>query len=102
MHEAYYKDKLESVSYTHLDVYKRQGAEYALLDVKQNRYPILCDESCRTHILHYEVRNHIDSIPEAKQHGIQHFLCTFTMEGEADCHRIITACKAQLQMKQGV
>ena len=29
----------------------RQGAEYALLDVKQNRYPILCDESCRTHIL---------------------------------------------------
>lgn len=80
----------------------RQGAEYALLDVKQNRYPILCDESCRTHILHYEVRNHIDSIPEAKQHGIQHFLCTFTMEGEADCHRIITACKAQLQMKQGV
>ena len=76
----------------------RQGAEYALLDVKQNRYPILCDESCRTHILHYEVRNHIDSIPEAKQH----FLCTFTMEGEADCHRIITACKAQLQMKQGV
>ena len=79
-----------------------QGAEYALLDVKQNRYPILCDESCRTHILHYEVRNHIDSIPEAKQHGIQHFLCTFTMEGEADCHRIITACKAQLQMKQGV
>ena len=79
-----------------------QGAEYALLDVKQHRYPILCDESCRTHILHYEVRNHIDSIPEAKQHGIQHFLCTFTMEGEADCHRIITACKAQLQMKQGV
>ena len=80
----------------------RQGAEYALLDVKQNRYPILCDESCRTHILHYEVRNHIDSIPEAKQHGIQHFLCTFTIEGAADCHRIITACKAQLQMKQGV
>lgn len=78
----------------------RQGAEYALIDVKKHRYPILCDDACRTHILHYEVRNHIAQIPEAKRQGIRHFLCTFTIERAADCHRIISACKAQLQMKQ--
>ncbi|MCB6602619.1 U32 family peptidase, partial [Erysipelatoclostridium ramosum] len=26
----------------------RQGAEYALIDVKKHRYPILCDDACRT------------------------------------------------------
>lgn len=73
------------------------SASYALVDVKKHRYPILCDEHCRTHILHYEVRNYIERIQEAEQHGIRNFLCTFTIEDESTCRRILRSCKEQLQ-----
>lgn len=65
--------------------------------MKKHRYPILCDDDCRTHILHYEIRNRIDEIQEAKKQGIRHFLCTFTVEDSHTCHDILKACRKQLQ-----
>lgn len=75
----------------------RGSASYALVDMKKHRYPILCDDDCRTHILHYEIRNRIDEIQEAKKQGIRHFLCTFTVEDSHTCHDILKACRKQLQ-----
>lgn len=76
----------------------RGNAQYALVDARKNRYPIMTDAHCRTHILHYDVRNHIVDIPSAKAHGIQHFLFVFTLEDEAACRKILRAGNRQLQI----
>ena len=54
-------------------------ASYFLEDKKHRRYPLLCDEACRMHILEEHAYNRIEDIPEIED-VIHHFVCVFTNE----------------------
>lgn len=74
----------------------RGSAHYALVDKKQQRYPIMTDEYCRMHLLEEEPRNRIKDIEICQEHGIQHFLCVFTMEPKEECESILQAITREL------
>lgn len=73
----------------------RGTASYALLDLKKQRYPLLCDEACRMHLLSSQPRNRIHEIKQAQAHGIGYFLVSFTIETPSQCRRILRSCKEQ-------
>lgn len=72
----------------------RGAARYTLVDMKKHRYPIMCDNDCRMHLLHDEPRNHISDIPYAKTKGIEHFLCVFTIENRNESEAVLQALQA--------
>ena len=74
----------------------RGAARYSLVDMKKHRYPIMCDEDCRMHLLHENPRNQIEDIPYAKTKGIEHFLCVFTIEDRKESQAILEQLKGYI------
>ena len=71
-------------------------AEYALVDIKGQRYPLLCDKDCRMHILNAQPRNRIADIKQAKQVGITSFLCVFTKENKTQCVDVLQKLRGEV------
>lgn len=70
--------------------------QFVLKDVKQNRYPILTDLSCRMHLLHSEVVNEISEIKKYQEMGISNFQIVFTMESANEVKHIMQQVKENL------
>ncbi|MEG2506993.1 MAG: U32 family peptidase [Longicatena sp.] len=75
----------------------RGSNSYALLDMKKRKYPLLCDEDCRMHILNEDARNDIHKMAQLKQHHMTSFLCVFTNENEQETRDIIRALKVEME-----
>ena len=70
--------------------------QFVLKDVKQNRYPILTDLSCRMHLLHSEAVNEISEIKKYQKMGISNFQIVFTTETANEVKHIMQQVKENL------
>lgn len=69
---------------------------YYLQDRKQRRFPLLCDEQCRMHLLEETAEDHIHKISKLQKQGIHQFFCILTNEDQQESANILAAILKQL------
>ena len=69
---------------------------YYLQDRKQRRFPLLCDEQCRMHLLEETAEDHIHRISKLQKQGIHQFFCILTNEDQQESANILAAIVKQL------